>query len=70
MNKTAINFRPINFRSYIFTKLDEAERYGSIINQIMKVNLPMSYITTGQNVPEDIEKADKEKIVRLILSKT
>ena len=42
MNKAAINFRPLRFQSYIFTKLDEAERCGSIINQIMKSNLPIS----------------------------
>lgn len=69
MNKTAINFGSLKFQSYIFTKVDEAERCGSIINQIMKFNLPISYITTGQNVPEDIEHADKGKIVKLLLNK-
>ncbi len=69
MNKTAINFGSLKFQSYIFTKVDEAERCGSIINQIMKFNLPISYITTGQNVPEDIDHADKGKIVKLLLNK-
>lgn len=69
MNKTATNFGPIKFQSYIFTKTDEAERCGSIINQIMKLDLPISYITTGQSVPEDIEKARKEKILKLLLNK-
>ena len=68
MNKTAINFSPLRFQSYIFTKIDEAEKRGSIINQIMKLNLPISYITTGQNVPEDIEMADKESILNLLLN--
>ncbi|MBW2055257.1 MAG: protein FlhF, partial [Deltaproteobacteria bacterium] len=45
------------------------ERCGSIINQVMKLNLPISYITNGQKVPEDIERADKEKILKLLLSK-
>ena len=67
MNKAAINFRPLKFQSYIFTKTDEAEKCGSIINQIMKLNLPISYITTGQNVPEDIEKANKKNILELLL---
>jgi len=69
MNKAAINFGPLNCHSYIFTKADEAERCGSIINQIMKLRLPISYITTGQNVPEDIEKANREKILNLLLSR-
>jgi len=68
MNKTAINFNPLRFQSYIFTKIDEAERCGSVINQIMKLQLPISYITTGQNVPEDIERADKKNILRLLLN--
>jgi flagellar biosynthesis protein FlhF len=69
MNKTAINFGPIRFQSYVFTKMDEAQRCGSIINQLMKLNLPISYVTNGQNVPEDIERADKGKILSLLLSK-
>jgi flagellar biosynthesis protein FlhF len=68
MNVTAINFSPLKFSSYIFTKIDETERCGSIINQTMKLSLPVSYITTGQNVPEDIEQADKRKILKLLLS--
>ncbi len=68
MNRTAINFGPLNYRSYIFTKVDEAKRCGSMINQIMKFKLPISYITTGQNVPDDIEKADKRSILKKVLN--
>jgi flagellar biosynthesis GTPase FlhF len=35
----------------------------------MKLRAPISYITTGQNVPEDIEKAQKRKILHMLLSK-
>jgi flagellar biosynthesis protein FlhF len=69
MNKTAVNFNALKYQSYIFTKRDEARSCGSILNQIMKQNLPISYITTGQSVPEDIEQADREKILNMILSK-
>ena len=69
MSRTAINFSPLKFQSYIFTKMDEADRCGSVINQIMKMRAPISYITNGQNVPEDIEKAQKRKIMHLLLSK-
>ena len=69
MARTAENFGSLKFESYIFTKLDEAEKYGSLMNQVMKLNLPVSYITNGQNVPEDIEEADKSRILRLLLSK-
>ncbi len=68
MARTALNFAPLKLTNYIFTKTDEAQKKGSIINQLMKLNLPISYLTNGQNVPEDIEIATKEKIVRLILN--
>ena len=70
MNSAATNFSSLNCQSYIFTKIDESEKCGSVINQIMKRPLPISYFTTGQNVPEDIEKASKEKVFNLILNKT
>lgn len=69
MLNTAISFGPLKFQTYIFTKIDEAERFGPIINQIIKLRLPISYITTGQNVPEDIERADKRNILNLLLNK-
>ncbi len=69
MERTAINFKPLNCESYIFTKIDEAECCGAMINQLMKLNLPISYITTGQNVPEDIISAQKADIMKLILNK-
>ena len=69
MHKTAVNFSPLNIQSYIFTKIDESEQCGSIINQLMAHNLPISYITTGQNVPEDIEKAKPETLLNLLLNR-
>jgi len=69
MNKTAVNFSSLKFGSYIFTKLDEAEKCGSIINQLMKTQLPISYLTTGQNVPEDIEEATKNRILKLLFNR-
>jgi flagellar biosynthesis protein FlhF len=67
MNKAADNFRCLKYQSYIFTKRDETQKCGSIMNQIMEQSLPVSYITTGQNVPEDIEQAEKSKLLKLIV---
>ena len=68
MNKAADNFKCLNYQSYIFTKKDETQKCGTILNQIVKQSLPVSYITTGQNVPEDIEQAERDKLLRLIVS--
>ena len=56
---------PVN--RLIFTKLDESSTYGSIYNQTVHSGIPVSYLTTGQNIPEDIETATPERIVDLIL---
>lgn len=46
----------------IFTKIDESEGLGNILNAKFLTQNPVSYITTGQNVPDDIEILDKEKV--------
>ena len=51
----------------IFTKLDEAVSIGVVFNVIRKVNKSLSYVTTGQDVPDDIDCAHGQKLARLIL---
>jgi flagellar biosynthesis protein FlhF len=51
----------------VFTKLDECESVGCIVNLLLKANLQLAYFTTGQKVPEDIEVATSEKLADLIL---
>lgn len=47
-----------------FTKLDEAERPGSVISAALELGWPLSYMTDGQSVPEDIAIADPERLAR------
>lgn len=58
---------PINYLG--FTKIDEAVRYGSIYNLSLTYQKPIAYITTGQNVPGDIEFGSLERLTDLILKK-
>jgi flagellar biosynthesis protein FlhF len=51
----------------VFTKLDECESFGCIVNLLLKANLQIAYFTTGQRVPEDIEVATSDKLAKLIL---
>lgn len=57
------------FENYklIFTKLDETIGYGNILNIKMMTDAPMSYITNGQNVPDDIRVFDAQLIVKRLL---
>ncbi len=51
----------------VFTKIDESESLGNMINLLMKDNLQIAYFTTGQRVPEDIEVATPSKLAEMIL---
>lgn len=51
----------------IFTKLDETCSIGNIFNIRMLTNAPLSYVTYGQNVPDDIEKIDAQSIAKKLL---
>lgn len=59
---------PIN--RLLFTKVDESESFGCIINTHLRHKLPLSYFTTGQKVPEDIEVATPRKIANLVLKES
>lgn len=51
----------------LFTKLDETVNGGSILNLLEHTDLPVAYLTNGQNVPDDIEAATSERLARYIL---
>ncbi|MHC4976615.1 MAG: flagellar biosynthesis protein FlhF [Planctomycetota bacterium] len=51
----------------IFTKLDETVSFGVIINAARTIGTKLSFITTGQDVPDNIEPGRPEKIARLAL---
>lgn len=54
----------------LFTKLDESESLGCIVNTHLKTGLPLSYFTNGQMVPEDISMASARKLANLLISRT
>ncbi|TCU72671.1 flagellar biosynthesis protein FlhF [Tissierella praeacuta] len=51
----------------IITKVDEAESYGNILNIKYITNKQLSYFTTGQNVPDDIETINVENIAEKLI---
>lgn len=51
----------------IFTKIDEINSYGILLNCCMLTQKPLSYLTMGQNVPDDIEVADPNEIKNLLI---
>lgn len=63
----AKRFQVANPTSMILTKLDEAPVMGSLLTLSQNVQLPVRYLTTGQDVPDDIEPANAARMARLIL---
>ncbi len=60
-------FGEVRVDKIIFTKIDEAAHVGIVLNVVRKVNKSLSYITTGQNVPDDIEVGRGKRLAQLIL---
>lgn len=65
--RIARDFRRASFTSVVFTKLDETDMLGSMLNVICEVGVPVNYITNGQNIPDDIETVTPKRLANLIL---
>ncbi|NLW31769.1 MAG: flagellar biosynthesis protein FlhF [Fibrobacter sp.] len=57
-------YRAINVNRLIFTKLDETVKIGNIFNTVSEADIPVSYFTFGQSVPDDIELAQTTRFVQ------
>jgi len=52
----------------LFTRLDETTCYGSILNEAVRTGRAISFLTNGQQIPEDLLEASRDTILNLILS--
>lgn len=64
----AQKFRLFNYNSFILSKIDEAVVPGNIINLVTKTGIPVSFLTNGQVIPDDIIAADPDFIANFIYS--
>ena len=62
-------FNTLHYDHLLFTKLDESSYPGAIFNHMVYTGKPISYITTGQKVPEDIELATPATIIQKMFQK-
>ena len=67
LKSTVDRFAQVRADRLILTKLDEAESLGAVLGLLGQTNRPVSYLTTGQAVPDDIEPADRKRLARLVL---
>ena len=54
------NFSFLDLNSVIISKFDETKHFGTLLNFMLLYNLPMSYFSVGQEVPDDLMLASNE----------
>ncbi len=65
--RTAESFAGLRPDRVILTKLDEAVNFGVIVNVTRRLGTALSFITTGQEVPDDIERGQPDRLARMVL---
>ncbi|HUU83364.1 MAG TPA: flagellar biosynthesis protein FlhF [Phycisphaerae bacterium] len=63
-------FGDLGVNRVIFTKLDEAIGFGVILTSLQTAGAQLSYVTTGQDVPDDIEVGQATRVAELILGES
>jgi flagellar biosynthesis protein FlhF len=66
----AERFATVGTTAMIITKLDEVTGLGNLLPVVRGCRLPISYVTDGQNVPDDIQVAQKQTLASQILGRT
>ncbi|TKB10276.1 flagellar biosynthesis protein FlhF [Desulforhopalus sp. IMCC35007] len=68
LSETIRQFQKLDFSNTIFTKIDECLNLGVLLNTQIHNEKPISYITNGQRVPEDLLQITPQMIAKLIMS--
>lgn len=64
---TADRFADVGTSALVLTKLDEAHSLGHLVSLVRECRLPVSYLTDGQNVPDDIQVAQRGTMAERLL---
>ena len=60
-------FEPLAYHHVVISKLDEARSAGPVLGLVLQRDLSISYLTTGQEVPDDLESATARRLATLLL---
>ncbi len=67
LQKVVEAFTPVGIDRLAFTKIDESVAFGGLVSTAYALGKPLSYLTTGQSVPDDIREADPRAIARTLI---
>jgi flagellar biosynthesis protein FlhF len=59
-------YEPFHPQRLLFTKLDETGSFGCILNETLRTGRPLSFFSNGQRIPEDLEAASPDRVLKLV----
>lgn len=63
LDKAVNEYKHLNLDGCIFTKLDESASLGEALSVAIEAQLPIAYITDGQNIPDDIAQPQATRLI-------
>ena len=67
MSRVVESYAVFSPSKLIFTRIDETARYGALVSEAARRNLPISFLSTGQQIPDDLEEATIPRLTSLVL---
>jgi flagellar biosynthesis protein FlhF len=67
MARTILRYAMFRPAKLLFTRLDETDSFGALVSESARRDLPISFLATGQQIPDDLEPATQERLVQLVL---
>jgi len=67
LDRAAERFAALDPDRLLITKLDEAVLLGPVLNIAARLGIPLGFVTTGQEVPDHLERANADRLARLVL---
>ncbi len=67
LSRTVDRFEVARPNKLLFTKLDETTAFGPLLGESIRTGKPISFLASGQRIPEDLESATKQRIASLVM---
>jgi flagellar biosynthesis protein FlhF len=67
LRRAAQSYEIFGPRKLLFTRLDETDTFGPLLSQSVRMGKPISYLSRGQRIPEDLEAATRDTILDMVL---
>jgi len=68
LNRVAERYEIFRPAKLLFTRLDETETLGTLYTLAARSGRPLSYLGTGQQIPEDLDAANRERLIGTLLA--